>query len=116
MEYVSAVGQFAVRGDVVDIFSAGQEFPYRVEYFDDEIEKIISFDFSNMKTQQIVQKVAISPLFLKFGENTVFDLCDSIIVEEPQKIENECNILAKSRAELSWNVEKVFLGFGKTGL
>ena len=116
VEYVSAVGQFAVRGDVVDIFSAGQEFPYRVEYFDDEIEKIISFDFSNMKTQQIVQKVAISPLFLKFGENIVFDLCDTIIVEEPQKIENVCNILAKSRAELSWNVEKVFLDFGKADL
>lgn len=116
VESVSAVGQFAVRGEIVDIFSAGQEFPYRVEYFDDEIEKIISFDFSNMKTQQIVQKVAISPLFLKIGDNSVFDLCDEIIVEEPQKIDNECKILAKSREELSWNTNDAFLDFGNVDL
>ena len=89
VDYVTSVGQFAVRGDIVDIFAGGQEFPYRIEYFDDEIEKMILFDFSNMKTQEIVKKVAISPLFLRFGANSVFDLCENVVVDEPLKIENE---------------------------
>ncbi len=116
VDYVTTVGQFAVRGDVVDVFAVGQEFPYRIEYFDDEIEKMISFDFSNMKTQEIVKKVAISPLFLKFGANSVFDLCDFVVVDEPNKIENECRILSKSREELSWNIEEIFFDFEKADL
>lgn len=116
VDYVSTFGQFAVRGDVVDVFASGQEFPYRIEYFDDEIEKMISFDFSSMKTQEIVKKVAISPLFLRFGANSVFDLCDLIIVDEPIKIENECKILSKSRQALSWNEEEIFLDFSKVDL
>ncbi|HEX5797140.1 MAG TPA: excinuclease ABC subunit UvrB [Candidatus Saccharimonadales bacterium] len=37
-------GTFRVRGDVVDIFPAGEEVAYRVEFFGDEIEKITRID------------------------------------------------------------------------
>ncbi len=37
-------GTFRVRGDVVDIFPAGEELAYRVEFFGDEIERIIQID------------------------------------------------------------------------
>lgn len=37
-------GTFRVRGDVVDIFPAGEEYAYRVELFGDEIEKITKID------------------------------------------------------------------------
>ena len=45
VDCVTSVGQFAVRGDIVDIFISGQDYPYRVEFFDEEVEKIINFDF-----------------------------------------------------------------------
>ena len=111
VDYVTSVGQFAVRGDVVDIFVSGQEYPYRIEFFDDEVEKIINFDFATMKTQKMVEKIEIFPIFLKMGENSVFDLCEDIVVDEPIKIENECKILEKSREELSWNSDGLFLKF-----
>ncbi len=91
VEYVSMPGQFAVRGDVVDIFV--EELPTRLEFFDEEVEKIINFDFSTMKTQENLQKIDIFPIFLKFGNNSVVDLCETIFVDEPQKIENECKVL-----------------------
>lgn len=116
VEYVNSVGQFAVRGDVVDIFVNGQDFPYRVEYFDDEVEKIINFDFSNMKTIEGLEKFEVSPIFLKIGNDTVLDLCDNIIVDEPVKIKNECQILIKSREELSWNKQGLFLDFDEIDL
>ncbi len=37
-------GTFRVRGDVVDIFPAGEELAYRVEFFGDEIERITKID------------------------------------------------------------------------
>lgn len=37
-------GTFRVRGDVVDIFPAGEEIAYRIEFFGDEIEKITKVD------------------------------------------------------------------------
>ena len=64
VDYVTTVGQFAIRGDVVDVFVSGQEFPYRIEFFDEEIEKIINFDFSTMKTQKNLEKFDIFPVFL----------------------------------------------------
>jgi len=35
---------FRVRGDVVDVFPAGEEFAYRVEFFGDELERILKID------------------------------------------------------------------------
>ena len=113
VDFVSTECQFAVRGEVVDIFVSGENYPFRVEYFDDEIEKIISFDFSTMKTEQVGNAVEISPVFLKFGNNSAFDICDNVFVDEPSKIESECNILAQSREKLSWNKSDLFLDFSK---
>ena len=116
VDYVSAEGQFAVRGEVVDIFVCGTEYPHRIEFFVDEIERITSFDFATMKSQETEQELNISPIILKIGDDSVFDLCDKIFVEEPQKIANECNILQKSRQELSLNSQKLFLDFEKYDL
>lgn len=37
-------GTFRVRGDVVDVFPAGEELAYRIEFFGDEVERIIQID------------------------------------------------------------------------
>jgi excinuclease ABC subunit B len=37
-------GTFRVRGDVIDIFPAGEELAYRVEFFGDELERILKID------------------------------------------------------------------------
>ncbi len=92
VDYVSVQGQFAVRGDVLDVFV--KEHPTRIEFFDDEVEKITTFDFSTMKTLEKCQKIDVFPIFLKNGNNTVLDLsCENMFVDEPQKIENECHLL-----------------------
>ena len=111
VDYVSIQGQFAIRGDVVDIFVSGQDYPTRLEFFDDEIEKIINFDFSTMKTEKNLESITILPIYLKTGENTIFDLSQNIFIDEPIKIENECKILKQSREQLSWNKNDLFLDF-----
>ncbi|MBR1890778.1 MAG: transcription-repair coupling factor [Clostridia bacterium] len=116
VDYVSCVGQFAVRGDVVDVFANGQEYPYRIEYFDDEIEKIISFDFATMDTQRSLDNIVFHPICLKIGKDNVLSLCENTIVDEPSKIANECNILAQSREKLSWTRDDLFCSFSSFDL
>lgn len=43
-------GQFAMRGDIIDIFAMGQVLPFRLDLFDDEISGIRFFDPSTQRT------------------------------------------------------------------
>lgn len=47
---VEEVGQYAVRGAIVDVFPAGRELPLRIELFGDTIESIRVFDPSNQRS------------------------------------------------------------------
>jgi transcription-repair coupling factor (superfamily II helicase) len=60
-EYVYEPGQFAVRGGIVDIFSFGNEWPYRIDLFDDEVESIRTFNPSDQLSIQEIRKVSIIP-------------------------------------------------------
>ena len=66
---------------------------------------------NTMKTMKNCEKMEIFPLILKIGDDSVFDLCEKMVVDEPIKIGNECKILRKSREGLSWNREGLFLDF-----
>ncbi len=44
VEFVYQPGQFSIRGGIVDLFSYGNEHPYRIEMFDIEVESIRTFD------------------------------------------------------------------------
>lgn len=44
VDFVSAPGQYAIRGSLVDIFSYSSNYPYRISFWGDEVEKINSFD------------------------------------------------------------------------
>lgn len=44
VDFVSEPGDFSVRGGIVDVFSYSNEFPFRIEFFGDQIESIRTFD------------------------------------------------------------------------
>lgn len=44
VDFVSTPGQYAIRGSLVDIFSYSNNYPYRISFWGDEVEKINSFD------------------------------------------------------------------------
>lgn len=50
VEQVMEVGEYAVRGDIIDIFPSGAENPLRIDLFDDEIERIRTFDAVSQRT------------------------------------------------------------------
>lgn len=60
-EFVYEPGQFSIRGGIIDIFSYGNEWPYRIELFDEEIESIRSFDPGNQLSIKSIKSVTIIP-------------------------------------------------------
>ncbi|MFA6470673.1 MAG: transcription-repair coupling factor, partial [Candidatus Latescibacterota bacterium] len=58
---VTAAGQIAVRGGIVDIFPFGSEIPYRVEFWGDEIESIRTFSTSSQRSLSLVEQFRIIP-------------------------------------------------------
>lgn len=55
------VGQFSVRGGIVDFFPAGSPDPVRLEYFDDEIDSISYFSKESQRRGERIKSVLISP-------------------------------------------------------
>lgn len=49
-------GEFAVRGDIIDIFPTGTEEPLRIDLFDDEVERIRTFDVMTQRTTGELKK------------------------------------------------------------
>ncbi|MCB0705037.1 MAG: transcription-repair coupling factor, partial [Saprospiraceae bacterium] len=60
-EFVYEPGQFAIRGGIIDIFSYGNEYPYRIELFDEEVESIRHFDPMNQLSVREIRQVSIVP-------------------------------------------------------
>ena len=61
VDFVSAPGQFAVRGAVIDIFSYSLEQPYRISFFGNEVEKIHTFDCNTQLSVSEVPEADIYP-------------------------------------------------------
>lgn len=54
-------GEFAIRGNIIDIFPMGSETPIRIELFDNEIESLRSFDPENQRSQEKIDHIELLP-------------------------------------------------------
>lgn len=89
VDFVYEPGQFAIRGGIVDIYSYGNEMPYRVELFDVEVESIRTFNPGTQLSERKISRVTIVPnintrfnteekasLLSLLPENTIFWIQD----------------------------------------
>ena len=60
-DYVYEPGQFAVRGSILDVYSYSCEFPFRIDFFGDEIDTIRTFDVENQLSKDKREAVEIVP-------------------------------------------------------
>ncbi len=59
---VERPGEFSIRGNIVDIFTKENQFPYRLDFFGDEIEVIKIFDIEDQRSFDTVDEIDIMPL------------------------------------------------------
>ena len=98
---VSEKGQFALRGDILDIFSSNDK-PYRVEFFDDLVENISVFDPNTMKNIEKFESVSITLSKLPLGNDNVTSLEGKVILDEPKKVDEEISLLIQSYSSTSF--------------
>ncbi|MDO4329674.1 MAG: transcription-repair coupling factor [Lachnospiraceae bacterium] len=61
MNQVDGMGQFSIRGGIIDIFPLTEEFPVRIELWDDEVDSIRSFDLESQRSVEQLKEVRIYP-------------------------------------------------------
>lgn len=60
-DYVYEPGQFAVRGSILDIYSYSCEYPFRIDFFGDEIDSIRTFDVETQLSKDKREQIEIVP-------------------------------------------------------
>ena len=59
--FVSTPGEFSIRGGILDIYSFSYNHPYRLEFFDDKVERICSFNVENQLSINAFENLSILP-------------------------------------------------------
>jgi len=102
-------GTFRVRGDIVDIYPAYEEFAYRLEFFGNEIEQISVIDPLTGKTRNHVDTAAIFPAkhFVTTAEKMARareEIKDELKTQL-EKFRNEGKLLEAQRLEMRTNFD-----------
>lgn len=70
VDYVYEPGQYAVRGSIIDVFSFASEYPYRIDFFGDEVESIRTFEVESQLSREKKKRIMIVPDLAVTGEVT----------------------------------------------
>jgi transcription-repair coupling factor (superfamily II helicase) len=105
-EPVSGVGQFSVRGGILDVFPPETAWPVRIEFFGDSIESLREFEPHNQRSRQTISHTLLLPLSEAAPSSNFFDrLVDVLAGRQPQK--------KKERSSSAWadSCSRPFPGF-----
>ena len=61
VDYVYEPGQYALRGSILDVYSFASEYPYRIDFFGDEIDSIRTFEVETQLSKEKKESVSIVP-------------------------------------------------------
>ncbi len=105
-DQVEGVGQFALRGGILDVYSPLMEDPVRCEFFDDEIDSLGSFDLLTQRRTKNLEEALLLPaleLLPGAGRTAVFDYFPSnalVCLSETGRVgERVKNVLWQARED-----------------
>ena len=117
-DFVYEPGQFSLRGGIIDIFSYGNEMPYRIELFDEDVESIRTFEPATQLSNQKIAKVSIVPnintkfkqeqkvsIFSVLPDDTLIWIKDfQVLIDKLQSCFERAEVFAKTISVLADNV------------
>ena len=102
---VEQPGQFAIRGDILDIFDLTEDNPFRIELWGDEIESIRSFDVLSQRSVQQLETLQIYPASeMILGRDRLYDGLARIEAEAAEtvgRLKNEGRVQEAARLRTS---------------
>ncbi|MBR6944991.1 MAG: transcription-repair coupling factor [Prevotella sp.] len=72
VDYVYEPGQFALRGSIMDVYSYSHEYPFRIDFFGDEIDSIRTFEVDSQLSRDKKESVEIVPELTTSSEKISF--------------------------------------------
>jgi len=110
VDYVYEPGQFAVRGSIIDVFSFSSEYPFRIDFFGNEIDSLRSFEVDSQLSREKLDEITLSPSFSD-QESTGISLVEFlpkgtiIICNDPEwvtgRVSSICQLQLSDQAILS---------------
>jgi excinuclease ABC subunit B len=106
-------GTFRVKGDIIDIYLAYADYALRVEFFDDEIEKISTIDPINNSKLEILETIKIYPanIFVSSPETQLqaINQIGEDMVSQVEAFKREGKLLEAKRLEerISYDMEMI---------
>ena len=61
VDFVTQPGEFSVRGGIIDVFSFSNQHPFRIEFYDDRVESLRSFDVATQLSISPRNKIQLLP-------------------------------------------------------
>ena len=121
--FVSTPGEFSIRGGILDIYSFSYNHPYRLEFFDDKVERICSFNIETQISINAFENITILPntsnidfskkrnsFFDFFPENTVYIFNDfDKTIDSLKKLYANAEKLYKSKKREDYSPESLFI-------
>ena len=71
VDYVYEPGQFALRGSILDVYSFSCEYPYRIDFFGDDIDSIRTFEVEDQLSKDHRNRIEIVPELSVMAEDKV---------------------------------------------
>ncbi|MBP5445580.1 MAG: transcription-repair coupling factor [Acholeplasmatales bacterium] len=90
---VSKVGEFSIRGSIIDLFPLNRENPIRLDLFDTEIEKIKEFDINTQRSINSINEIEIIPLNEMFYDDNELNIIKDYINSKVEVNDKEREIL-----------------------
>ena len=72
VEYVYEPGQFALRGSILDVYSFSCEYPYRIDFFGEDIDSIRTFEVEDQLSKEQRDKIEIVPELVTVDDKVPF--------------------------------------------
>jgi len=114
-DFVYEPGQFALRGGILDIYSFGNEKPYRIELFGNEVDSIRIFDPETQLSERKIIQVSIIPnVETQFSDENKISLIDFLPVNTMVWIQDWS--LTMERLLTQEEDLELFLGNGTTSV
>jgi transcription-repair coupling factor (superfamily II helicase) len=71
VDYVYEPGQFALRGSILDVFSYSSEYPFRIDFFGDDIDSVRTFEVENQLSRDKRDTVEIVPELAQLADDRI---------------------------------------------
>lgn len=71
VDYVYEPGQYTMRGSIIDVFAFSSEYPFRIDFFGNEVDSIRTFEVDTQLSKEKKDSVVVVPNLNAMGENNI---------------------------------------------